>query len=316
MSAAAPGREGFPRSTRRVVGVGAGQGVALIGDGPLAVLAGPCVVESEALVLAVAERLVEMCAARGLPLVFKSSYRKANRSSARSYTGPGDRAGLAALAAVKRTFGVPIVTDVHAVDEVGPAAEVADLLQVPAFLCRQTDLLVACAASGRPVNVKKGQFLAPDDMRHVVEKLESAGAGGILLTERGATFGYHNLVVDMRSLVVLADCGWPVVYDVTHSLQLPGAGDGVTGGERRHARPLARAAVAVGVDAVFLETHPDPARALSDAATQLPLAEVPDLLDELVAVRHALGRPAGARAAAPTVAPATMPGSAPGGMAP
>ena len=213
---------------------------------------------------------------------------------------------------------MPIVTDVHAVDEVGPAAEVADLLQVPAFLSRQTDLLVACAGSGRPVNVKKGQFLAPDDMRHVVEKLESAGAAGVLLTERGATFGYHNLVVDMRSLVLMAECGWPVVYDVTHSLQLPGAGDGATGGDRRFARPLARAAVAVGVDAVFFETHPDPARALSDAATQLPLADVAGLLDELVAVRSALGRPAGVGRgvpAAPTVAPSTMPGNLPGGMA-
>jgi 2-dehydro-3-deoxyphosphooctonate aldolase (KDO 8-P synthase) len=302
----------------RVVGVGSGPGVALIGDGSLAVIAGPCVVESEALVMQVAERLVGLCEERGLPLVFKSSYRKANRSSGRSYAGPGDAAGLAALAAVKRAFGVPIVTDVHSVGEVGPAAEVADLLQVPAFLSRQTDLLVACAASGRPVNVKKGQFLAPDDMKHVVAKLESAGASGILLTERGATFGYHNLVVDMRSFPIMKENGWPVVYDVTHSLQLPGAGDGVTGGERRFAAALARGAVAVGVDAVFLETHPDPARALSDAATQLPLADVPALLDELVAIRSALGRPAqgpAARGAAPTVAPGTMPGNLPGGLA-
>ncbi len=320
MSARAP----FPRAHRQAVGVGAGQGMAMIGPGPLGVIAGPCVVESEALVLSVAERLVELCAARGLPFVFKSSYKKANRSSKHSFTGPGDRAGLAAQAAVKRTFGVPIVTDVHAASEVGPAAEVADLLQIPAFLSRQTELLVACAASGRPVNVKKGQFLAPDDMRLVVDKLESAGAQGILLTERGVTFGYHNLVVDMRSLVLMAECGWPVVYDVTHSLQLPGAGDGVSGGDRRFARPLARAAVAVGVDAVFFETHPDPARALSDAATQLPLADVPALLDELVAVRAARdGGPApnaaaaaGARREVPTVAPATMPGTTPGGMSP
>jgi 2-dehydro-3-deoxyphosphooctonate aldolase (KDO 8-P synthase) len=311
-------REPFPRTARRAVGVGTGQAMAHVGMGPLTVLAGPCVIESEELVLLVAERLVAMCEERGLPLIFKSSYKKANRSSARSFTGPGDRAGLAALARVKRTFGVPIVTDVHAVDEVGPAAEVCDLLQVPAFLSRQTELLVACAASGRPVNVKKGQFLAPDDMRHVVEKLEAAGAVGILLTERGATFGYHDLVVDMRSLVTMGECGWPVVYDVTHSLQRPGAGDGVTGGDRRFARPLARAAVAVGVDAVFLETHPDPARALSDAATQLPLADVPGLLDELVALRDARapGRAAVAAGAAPTVAPATMPGNLPGGLAP
>jgi 2-dehydro-3-deoxyphosphooctonate aldolase (KDO 8-P synthase) len=282
-----------PRATRRAVEIGSGRRRARFGPGlPLGVLAGPCVVESERLVMDVAEELVRACDALGLPLVFKSSYKKANRSSVRSYTGPGDNAGLAALAKVKAAFDVPIVTDVHDVSEVGPAAEVADLLQVPAFLSRQTELLVACARSGRPVTVKKGQFLAPDDMLQVVEKLESAGAAGILLTERGATFGYHNLVVDMRSLLIMQGGGWPVVYDVTHSLQLPGGE--TTGGDRRFARPLARGAVAVGVDGVFLETHPDPARALSDAATQLPLAEVPALLAELVAVRAALepARPA------------------------
>ena len=273
--------------TARAVEIGSGARTAVIGGGgPLGVLAGPCVVESEKLLMDTCEKLVQYCDARGLPLVFKSSYKKANRSSIRSYTGLGDAAGLAALAAVKRRFGVPLVTDVHAVDEVGPAAEVCDLLQIPAFLSRQTELLVACAKSGRPVAVKKGQFLAPDDMARVAEKLESAGAAGVLLTERGATFGYHNLVVDMRSLVIMADTGWPVVYDVTHSLQLPGSGE-TTGGERQFARPLARAAVAVGVDAVFFETHPDPARALSDASTQLPLADVPGMLDELVALRAA-----------------------------
>jgi len=282
------------RATRRTVAIGEGPRTARLGpDLPLGVIAGPCVVESERLVLDVAESLVATCDALGLALVFKSSYKKANRSSVRSYTGPGDAAGLAALAKVKATFGVPIVTDVHDVSEVGPAAEVADLLQVPAFLSRQTELLVACARSGRAVSVKKGQFLAPDDMRQVVDKLESAGASGILLTERGVTFGYHNLVVDIRSFVIMAACGWPVVYDVTHSLQLPGGE--TTGGDRRFARPLARAAVAVGVDAVFLETHPEPARALSDAATQLPLAEVPALLAELLAVRTALAPAPAAR---------------------
>jgi len=276
-----------PRATRRAVTIGQGPRQVRLGPGlPLGVLAGPCVVESERLVLDACERLLAVCDAHALPLVFKSSYKKANRSSVRSYTGPGDAAGLAALARVKATFGVPIVTDVHDVAEVGPAAEVADLLQVPAFLSRQTELLVACARSGRPVTVKKGQFLAPDDMLQVVEKLEAAGATGILLTERGASFGYHNLVVDMRSLVLMKDGGWPVVYDITHSLQLPGGE--TTGGDRRFARPLARAAVAVGVDAVFFEAHPDPAHALSDAATQLPLADVPALLDDLVAVRQAL----------------------------
>lgn len=303
--------------SRRVVEVGDGARRARIGGDALAVFAGPCVVESEALLLEVAGRLVEWCDRLGLPLVFKSSYKKANRSSIRSFTGPGDEAGLRALARVKREFGVPIVTDVHAVDEVERAAEVADVLQVPAFLSRQTELLVACARSGRPVKVKKGQFLAPEDMAQVVTKLESAGAAGIVVTERGATFGYHNLVVDMRSLVILSDFGWPVVYDVTHSLQMPGGE--TTGGDRRFALPLARAAVAVGIDGLFFETHPEPAKALSDAATQLPLAQVPDLLDEVVAVRKALAAPhgasVGAGAAAPTVAPTSLPGCTPGGLA-
>jgi 2-dehydro-3-deoxyphosphooctonate aldolase (KDO 8-P synthase) len=287
-----------PAAPRRTVTIGEGRRAATFGPGcALGVLAGPCVVESERLVLEVAERLVALTDALSLPLVFKSSYKKANRSSIRSYTGPGDAEGLAALRRVKETFGVPIVTDVHEVSEVGPAAEVADLLQVPAFLSRQTDLLLACARSGRPVTVKKGQFLAPDDMKQVVDKLEAGGAPGILLTERGVSFGYHNLIVDMRSLVLMAEFGWPVVYDVTHSLQLPGGE--TTGGDRRFALPLARAAVAVGVDAVFFETHPDPARALSDAATQLPLAEVPALLDALVAVRAALAPPAPVAGARP-----------------
>jgi 2-dehydro-3-deoxyphosphooctonate aldolase (KDO 8-P synthase) len=312
---------------KRVV-VGEGPRAATFGGSALGIIAGPCVVESEALVMQVATRLLEWCDARGLPLVFKSSYKKANRSSIKSYTGPGDDAGLKALARVKKELGVPLVTDVHAVEEVEAAAEVCDLLQVPAFLSRQTELLVACARSGRPVTVKKGQFLAPDDMAQVVEKLEHEKANGILLTERGATFGYHNLVVDMRSLVIMSDFGWPVIYDITHSLQLPGGE--VTGGERRFARPLARAAVAVGVDGVFFETHPDPSKALSDAATQLPLAEVPEMLDQLAAVRAgASGRaPAnGGRAdadadadaaakAAPTVSPTSLPGCAPGGMEP
>ncbi len=303
---------------RRAVTIGSGPRRALVGGDALAVFAGPCVVESESLVLGVARHLLEWCEQRGLPFVFKSSYKKANRSSVRSYTGPGDREGLAALARVKRELGVPILTDVHAVDEVGPASEVADVLQVPAFLSRQTELLVACAQSGLPVKVKKGQFLAPEDMRQVVEKLEAAGASGIVLTERGATFGYHNLVVDMRSLVILGELGWPVVYDVTHSLQMPGGE--TTGGDRRFALPLARAAVAVGVDGLFFETHPDPARALSDAATQLPLDEIPGLLDAAIALRRALRGEAlatrGLGEAAPTIAPASMPGTAPGGLAP
>ena len=278
---------------RRPVRVGDGPRAAVVGGGSLAILAGPCVVESEELLLETAGVLRDACGRLGLPLVFKSSYKKANRSSHRSFTGIGERAGLAALARVKRELGLPLLTDVHAEAEVGPASEVADLLQVPAFLSRQTELIVACARSGRPVNVKKGQFLAPEDMVHVVAKLEDAGATGVLLTERGASFGYHNLVVDMRSLVIMGDFGWPVVYDASHSLQLPGGEQ--SGGDRRFARPLARAAVATGIDAVFFETHPEPARALSDATTQLPLAEVEGMLEELVALREALAAPRAAK---------------------
>jgi len=261
-------------------------GGARVGGAPLLVIAGPCVVESDVLCLEVARVLAGLCAARGLPYVFKASYRKANRSSARSFEGLGPAEGLAALARVKREIGVPVLTDVHEPGECGVAAEVADCLQIPAFLSRQTDLLTAAARTGRAVNVKKGQFLAPDDMTHVVEKLATAGCQRILLTERGTSFGYHDLVVDMRGLVTLRDTGWPVVYDATHSLQRPGGIE--SGGDRRFARPLARAAVACGVDGVFFEAHPDPARARSDAATQLPLAEAAAFLDDLVRVRHAV----------------------------
>lgn len=269
-------------AARRPVAVGG----AHIGGGPLGILAGPCVIESEELVLRVAERLRDLCAARGFPFVFKSSYAKANRSSIASYTGPGPEAGLAALARVRREVGVPVVTDVHSAGEAAAAAEVADCLQVPAFLSRQTELLLACAASGRPVNVKKGQFLAPEDMRQVAEKLEAGGARGILLTERGASFGYHDLVVDFRSFLRMAEIGWPVVYDATHAMQRPGGP--VTGGDRRCAVPIARAAVACGVDALFFETHPEPEHALSDAATQLPLAWVEGLLEQCARVRDAV----------------------------
>jgi 2-dehydro-3-deoxyphosphooctonate aldolase (KDO 8-P synthase) len=261
-------------------------GSATLGGGRLAVLAGPCVVESPDLVLETAERLRDLCRARDLPFVFKSSYRKANRSSATSFAGPGLEAGLAVLATVREQLGVPVVTDVHETAEVAAAAAVADCLQIPAFLSRQTALLEAAARTGRPVNVKKGQFLAPDDMRQVVEKLERAGAAGVLLTERGTSFGHHDLVVDFRGLVEMAELGWPVVYDASHSLQRPGGA--VSGGERRYALPLARAAVACGVDALFFEAHPDPERALSDAATQIPLGAVGHLLDEALAVRQAL----------------------------
>jgi 2-dehydro-3-deoxyphosphooctonate aldolase (KDO 8-P synthase) len=261
-------------------------GAAEIGGPRLFVIAGPCVIENEAMCLQISRRLQGACAARGLPFVFKASYRKANRSSHRSFAGlPADEA-LAILRRVRDEVGVPIITDVHEEAEVPAAAEVADALQIPAFLSRQTGLLVAAARTGRAVNVKKGQFLAPGDMRQVVEKLVAAGSERILLTERGATFGYGNLVVDMRGFTIMKELGRPVAYDATHSLQLPGGEQ--TGGDRRFARPLMRAAVAAGADGLFFEAHPDPARALSDAATQLPLDEVDPFLDDAVRVRDAV----------------------------
>jgi 2-dehydro-3-deoxyphosphooctonate aldolase (KDO 8-P synthase) len=261
-------------------------GDAEAGGPRLLIVAGPCVVESLDLCLTVAERLKTACAARGLPFVFKASYRKANRSSGRSFTGPPLEEALAVLARVKRDLAVPVLTDVHEAAEVAAAADVADVLQIPAFLCRQTALLEAAAASGRAVNVKKGQFLAPGDMKNAVDKITGAGGTRLMLTERGTTFGYGDLVVDMRSLVVMRELGWPVLYDATHSLQRPGGAE--TGGDRRFAFPLLRAAVACGVDGVFFEAHPDPARALSDAATQLPLEQAEAFLDEACRVRDAV----------------------------
>jgi len=261
-------------------------GPAEAGDLRLLVVAGPCVVESADLCLRVAAHMKSACAERGLPYVFKASYAKANRSSGRSFAGLPREEALAILARVRRELGVPVLTDIHSEEEVAAAAEVADVLQVPAFLSRQTSLLRAAAASGRAVNVKKGQFLAPDDMKNVVEKLTGAGCGRILLTERGTSFGYHDLVVDMRALVTMRELGWPVLYDATHSLQRPGGQ--VTGGDRRFAFPLMRAAVACGVDGLFFETHPDPARALSDAATQLPLDRAAAFLDEARRIHEAV----------------------------
>jgi len=269
-------------------------GEARVGAGSLLVVAGPCVVESAELCLTVAARLQDLTAARGLPFVFKASYRKANRSSGASFAGlPGDE-GLEVLARVKRELGVPVLTDVHETGEVAAAAEVADVLQIPAFLCRQTALLEAAARSGRAVNVKKGQFLAPADMRQAVDKVTAAGGERLLLTERGTTFGYGDLVVDMRGLVTMRESGWPVLYDATHSLQRPGGAE--TGGDRRFAFPLMRAAVACGVDGLFFEAHPDPEKALSDAATQLPLARAAAFLDEAMRVHEAVQEaPAGVR---------------------
>ena len=262
-------------------------GVAVGGHGALPVIAGPCVLESPELALAMAHRLAAIAERLGLPLIFKSSFDKANRSSARSFRGPGLEAGLRILAEVRRTTGLPVLTDVHEPAQCDAAAAVCDVLQIPAFLCRQTDLVAAAAATGRPLNIKKGQFVAPDDMRKVVDKARRAGNAKITVTERGVCFGYHDLVVDMRSFALLHEDGIPVIYDVTHSLQLPGAGE-ESGGERRFAEPLALAALAAGADGLFLEVHPDPPRALSDGAVQLDPERAEALLAAAASLRRAL----------------------------
>jgi len=257
-------------------------------DRPLFLIAGPCVVESEALQLDVAGRLKETAAALGVPFIFKSSYDKANRSSGTSFRGPGMDKGLEILATVKRTLGVPVLTDVHAEAEIARAAEVVDVLQTPAFLCRQTDFIRAVAQSGKPVNIKKGQFLAPEDMANVIDKARAAAREKglpddvFMACERGASFGYHNLVSDMRSLAIMRRTGAPVVFDATHSVQLPGGQGTSSGGQREFVPVLARAAVAVGVAGVFMETHPDPAKALSDGPNAVPLARMRELLERLV----------------------------------
>jgi len=245
---------------------------------PLAVIAGPCVIESRDSALEHAARLKEAADRVGVPFIFKSSYDKANRSSVTSYRGPGLAKGLEILAEVKNKVGVAILSDVHEKEQVGPAKEVIDILQIPAFLCRQTDFVIAVAESGKVVNVKKGQFLAPWDMANIAQKILSTGNDQILLTERGVSFGYNNLVSDMRSLVVMGELGYPVVFDATHSLQLPGGLGHASGGERKFIAHLARAGVAVGVDALFMEVHEDPDRALSDGPNSLPLAEFEALL--------------------------------------
>lgn len=261
-------------------------GAADVGPDRLFVIAGPCVVESAELCMQVASHLQRACAARDLPFVFKASYRKANRSSGQSFTGLPVDESLAVLEQVRRELGVPVLTDVHDESEVPAAAQVADVLQIPAFLSRQTGLIQAAGASGRAVNVKKGQFLAPDDMRQVVDKLTAVGCERVMLTERGTTFGYHDLVVDFRGIVTMRELGWPVIYDATHSLQRPGGRE--TGGDRRFAFPLMRAAIAAGVDGLFFEAHPDPEHAKSDAATQLPLDRAEAFLDEARRVRDAV----------------------------
>jgi len=260
-------------------------GSVTIGGGhPLVLIGGPCVIESEAHALDLGGRIAAIARGRGVPYVFKASFDKANRTSVHSYRGPGLGAGLKVLAEVKARLGVPVLTDIHEPGQARPTAEVADVLQIPAFLCRQTDLLLAAAETGRAVNVKKGQFLAPDDMRHAIAKITSAGNEQVILTERGSTFGYHNLVVDMRAFPIMRGFGYPVVFDVTHSLQLPGAGDGVTAGQAEFISTLAPAGVAAGVDGVFLEIHEDPSRAKSDAQNALALDRLDGLLELLARI--------------------------------
>ena len=261
----------FPKAPVKAVKAGR---VRFGGGAPLALIAGPCVIESRAMAFDLAARLAALATKKNIPLVFKASYDKANRTSVRAFRGPGLVAGLEILAGIKEKYGLPILVDVHQASEVGPAAEVADILQLPAFLCRQTDLVVALGESGRVVNIKKGQFLAPWDIRHVIEKVESTGNKNILLTERGVSFGYNNLVADMRSLLIMRQFGYPVVFDATHSVQLPGGrGDG-TGGDGKWAPYLSRAAVAAGCDGLFWETHRNPPEAMSDKDNALPLGAI------------------------------------------
>jgi 2-dehydro-3-deoxyphosphooctonate aldolase (KDO 8-P synthase) len=259
------------------------------GDGhPLLILAGPCVVEGRDFMLRIAETIRRICTRRGAGFVFKSSFDKANRSSGNAARGPGMEGGLSTLAAVKDAVGVPVITDIHETWQAAPAAAVVDVLQIPAFLCRQTDLLAAAAATGRAVNVKKGQFLAPPEIGNVVAKLEAAGCRRILVTERGTTFGYNNLVVDFRGLPQLRDLGYPVVFDATHSVQLPGGLGEASGGQREYVPYLARAAAAVGVDALFVEVHEDPDAAPSDGPNMITPKMLDRLLAEVVAVREAV----------------------------
>jgi 2-dehydro-3-deoxyphosphooctonate aldolase (KDO 8-P synthase) len=264
----------------------------VVGDGQkLLLIAGPCVIESEAQALSHARKVKALGEKHGLPVVFKASFDKANRSSGKSFRGVGLEAGLAAFEAVKRETGLPCLTDVHEAWQAEPAGKVVDVLQVPAFLCRQTDLVTACARYGKAVNVKKGQFVAPRDMRHAVQKCRDAGNENVLLTERGAAFGYGNLVVDLRGLLTMREIGVPVCFDATHSVQLPGAGGDVTGGERQFVAPLSRAAVAVGIDSLFAEIHEDPAAARSDGPNSLDFEMADRLLRDLLAIRRALGQP-------------------------
>ena len=262
-------------------------GSATFGDGRLTIIAGPCVIESKEHALMMAHECAQRARTAGLDFVFKTSFDKANRSSIKSFRGLGMEAGLEILRRVKDEVGVPVLTDVHDLAQIEPVAEVADVLQIPAFLCRQTDLILAVAQSGRAVNIKKGQFLAPEDARNIVDKVQAAGCERLMITERGVSFGYNNLVVDMRSFPIMREFGVPIVFDVTHSLQLPGGLGHATGGLSQYIEPLARAGVACGVDAVFMEVHDAPERALSDGPNMMPLERMGALLESLRDI-HAL----------------------------
>ncbi len=265
--------------------------VTIGGKRPFVLIAGPCVIESETICLETAEFLSKLTQSLGMALIFKSSYDKANRTSGRSFRGPGLQKGLEVLQRVRDTFQIPVLSDVHQPEDVFPASQVLDALQIPAFLCRQTDLVLAIAKSGKAVNVKKGQFIAPWDVRGIIEKIESTGNHSILLTERGVSFGYNNLVADMRSLIILRQTGYPVVFDVTHSLQLPGGLGSSSGGQREFIPAIARAAIAVGVDGIFMEVHPDPSLALCDGPNSQPLDGLKPLLEQLIAIDEAVKKP-------------------------
>lgn len=258
--------------------------VRMGGDNPLVLLAGPCVIENEDATLAIAGALQEICADLGAALVFKASYDKANRTSVDSFRGPGLNEGLRILAKVKDVYSLPVVSDVHEISQLGPAAEVLDIIQIPAFLSRQTDLLVAAGKSGKTINVKKGQFMAPWDMKNAIGKIESTGNSDIILTERGASFGYNNLVTDMRSLVIMRELGCPVVFDATHSVQLPGGAGTSSAGQRQFVGDLSRAASAVGIDGLFWEVHPDPEKALCDGPNSLYLKDVRQMLETMLSI--------------------------------
>lgn len=264
----------------------------VVGSGqPLLLIGGPCALESEELARKVAGTMQEICGRLGLSYVFKASFDKANRTSIDSYRGPGLQEGLSILARIRRELQVPVISDIHDVTQVEAAAEVLDIIQIPAFLCRQTDLLTAAARTGRPVNVKKGQFVSPWDMQNAVGKIRGVGGEKVMLVERGASFGYNNLVVDMRSLMVMRSFGCPVIFDATHSVQLPGGAGASSGGQREFIAPLARAAMAVGIDGLFMEIHPEPEKALCDGPNSMPLDRMEELLRQLLRIREAAGLP-------------------------